>query len=78
MRCADLAERLTEFMEGELSPDEESAALEHLASCEHCETVLSETRDVVNLARDHGRPELTEPDRARMLDSITSEAKLNR
>lgn len=73
MRCEDLAERLIDFMEGDLDAEEESAALEHLASCESCERVLTETRDVVSLAREHGRPELTAVDRARMFSAITSE-----
>lgn len=70
MRCEDMAERLTDLMEGQLDPDEEAAALEHLAGCVHCETVLAETRDAVQSARDHGRAELADEDRARMLDSI--------
>ncbi len=73
MRCEDLADRLTDFMEGDLDAEEESAALEHLASCESCERVLAETRDVVSLAAEHGRPELTAKDRARMFSAITSE-----
>lgn len=72
MRCADLAENLTEFLEGELSASQESVALEHLATCENCERILSETREVMSMARDHGRPKLGPSDRARMLESITS------
>jgi len=73
MRCEDMAERLTDLMEGQLDPDEEAAALEHLAGCTHCETVLAETRDAVQLAQDHGRVELADEDRARMLDSIVGQ-----
>ncbi len=73
MRCEDMAERLTDLMEGRLDPDEEAAALAHLAGCVHCETVLADTRDAVQLAQDHGRVELADEDRARMLDSIVGQ-----
>lgn len=57
-------------MEGALPEDEQAQALDHLASCSHCESVLSETRDVVQLAQDHGQVELSEADRARMLSTL--------
>lgn len=70
MRCNDVAERLTDLMEGALPEAEEAAALEHLASCNRCETVLSETRDVVELAKEHGRVSLSAEDRSRMLSLV--------
>ena len=73
MRCEDLAERLTDMMEGDLEAGEEEAALEHLASCPSCERVLADTRDVVSLAHDHGRPSLSGNDRGRMLGAIVTE-----
>ncbi len=73
MRCEDLEERLTDLLEGDLESEVEEAALEHLASCDRCERVLTATRDVVRLAQDHGRPVLAATDRARMLDAITAE-----
>ena len=73
MECADVAERLTDLMEGDLDPDEESAALEHLATCQSCEQVLAETRDVVSLARTHGRVVLTEAERARRFGALMDE-----
>jgi len=57
-------------MEGDLEEVEQAAALEHLSSCSKCEAVLTETRDVVALAHDHGRVELSETDRARMLSTL--------
>ena len=70
MNCEDLAAKLTEFMEGELSAEDEVAALEHVASCTSCETVLSQTRDVVELAKDHGRAVLNDDDRDRLLSAV--------
>lgn len=70
MKCDELAERLTELMEGELDESDEAMALEHLSSCPSCESVLAETRDVVQLAKDHGRVSLSDADRDRMLSSV--------
>jgi len=75
MECADVAERLTDLMEGDLDDDVEAAALEHLATCPSCEQVLAETRDAVSLAREHGRVALTEADRARMFGALMDEVE---
>lgn len=70
MNCEEVAGRLTDLMEGDLDEAEQAQALEHLASCSSCEAVLSETLDVVQLANDHGRVELSKSDRSRMLESF--------
>lgn len=70
MKCEELAERLTDFLEGELEESEQAAALEHLSSCGSCEAVLAGTRDVMQLAQDHGRVELSDDDRSRMLSTL--------
>ncbi len=75
MRCDELAERLTDFLEGDLDPQTEEAAIEHLATCNHCEVVLAETREVTNLAHDYGRIAIEEADRDRLFDGITSRLK---
>lgn len=62
MNCAELAEQLTEFLEGELTADAELQALEHLATCERCETVLNQTRQTIGLVNRHGS-ETLEPNR---------------
>lgn len=72
MRCEELAERVTDLMEGDLGPDDEAEALEHLASCEHCERVLAETQAVVRLTREHGRETVDAADRRRLFDEITT------
>lgn len=68
-----MAERLTDLLEGELEESEERAAVEHLATCNACETVLSGTRDVVAVARDHGKVPLSDDDRARLWTRFSSE-----
>ena len=73
MRCEELAERLTDLMEGTLADDVEAAALEHLATCDSCEQVLADTEAAVALARDHGRIELDDTARRRLLDAIVGD-----
>jgi anti-sigma factor RsiW len=70
MECAELAEHLTDFLEGALDPDSEAAALEHLATCERCDAVLAQTRSVIDLAREHGRIGLEPGERDELLARI--------
>lgn len=70
MECEDLAEMLTDLLEGDVEADEEEAALAHLAACERCERVLAGTRDVIDLAREHGRAEIGTEDRERMFREL--------
>lgn len=71
--CELMAEMLTDLMEGDLAAETEAAALDHLASCRACETVLAETEAVRDLIRDHSRIDLEADDRNRMLASILAE-----
>lgn len=73
MDCEQLAERLTDFLQGDLEEAEEQAAIEHLATCHACETVLSRTRDVMEAARDHGRLPLSDGDQARLWERISGD-----
>jgi anti-sigma factor RsiW len=73
MDCADLEANLTDFLDGLLDPASESAALEHLATCERCEAVLTETRSVIELAARHGRVELPPTEREQLLQRILSD-----
>lgn len=75
MDCTEMAERLTDLMEGDLEAEVEAAALEHLATCSACETVLSETQDVVSLARDHGRSDLSEGSRSRLWNKVLGDVE---
>ena len=59
MDCQTLFEHLTDFLEEGLTPQQQALALDHLASCPHCEHVLEQTREVTRLVAEHGRVELT-------------------
>lgn len=70
MTCDELADGLTDFLEGELSEAETDAALAHLASCSRCEVVLADTRAVIEAGRSHGRVTLTDDHRSDLLASV--------
>jgi len=72
MECAELEANLTDFLDGLLDPESEAAALEHLATCERCESVLAETRAVITLANRYGRVELDRGERTNLLRRILS------
>ena len=73
MDCASLASQINEFLAGELPEAEHLAALEHLASCEACELVLAETREVDDLAEHHDHVPLSDDDRSRLLSNVIDE-----
>lgn len=75
MQCEDLADRLSELIDGELDEVTEAAAIEHLASCEACVQVLGETRSAIELVRANGRPELTTDMRVQLWRRIEVESR---
>ena len=75
MRCDELADGLTDFLEGDLEPHVQEAALEHLSSCPSCERVLAETRAVTVLAHEHGGATVEPTDRSRLFDRIASDLR---
>ncbi|HXY27248.1 MAG TPA: zf-HC2 domain-containing protein [Acidimicrobiales bacterium] len=70
MDCQTLFEHLTDFLEGSLTPEQEQLALEHLATCPRCETVLDQTREVTRLLAEHGRITLEGERRQELLHRI--------
>ena len=70
MDCSELAANLADFIDGSLSPEDEAAAIEHLATCTECEAVLAGTRSVVQLASRHAKVDLTSVERADLLSKI--------
>jgi anti-sigma factor RsiW len=50
MRCQDLVEVITDYLEGALSPGDRLRFEEHLAVCEGCRNYLEQMRATVRLA----------------------------
>ncbi len=70
MQCHELEANLTSFLEGELDQDTEAEALKHLATCSHCETVLSETRSVIAASAEFGQERMSQSAHKRLLNSV--------
>ena len=51
--CRDVVEVVTDYLEGELAPDDRRAFERHLAACEGCQAYLEQLRTVIRVA---GRP----------------------
>ena len=77
MDCAQVEANLTDFLDGLLEPAAEAAALEHLATCERCDLVLTQTRAVIDLAGEHGRVVLAASEREDLLARIVGDQSLS-
>lgn len=47
MNCDEFVELVTEFLEGALDEENQERFVEHLASCDGCETYLDQVRSTV-------------------------------
>lgn len=56
--CDRLDSMLPDLFSGDLTPAEEEAAAEHLATCNHCRVTVSDLEQVGDLGRRHGKLEL--------------------
>lgn len=73
MRCDEVFDNLTDLLDGALDPEVEAAALEHLATCERCESTFAETRTLVELAAEERPPGLDPAARSSLLDRIVAD-----
>lgn len=56
--CDQLDSLLPDVFGGDLSAEDEAAAAEHLATCNHCRVTVSDLEHVGDLGRRHGKLEL--------------------
>ncbi|MEX2620836.1 MAG: zf-HC2 domain-containing protein [Egibacteraceae bacterium] len=73
MRCDEMADRLTDLLEGDLSAAEEQAALAHLATCPNCELVLADVRGLLDAAPGAARDVLDPEARKRLRAAVVAE-----
>lgn len=64
--CRRLAERVSEYLDGELPPEVAEKVREHFADCSNCETFLTSLQRVKNLGTLLPRDPLT-PEQLRQL-----------
>ena len=49
LRCQELVELVTEYLEGALPPEEQRAVEEHLATCDGCTTYVEQMRTTLRI-----------------------------
>ncbi|RMF80734.1 MAG: zf-HC2 domain-containing protein [Chloroflexi bacterium] len=55
MKCEELVEYVSDYIDNNLSEELSEAAREHLATCENCRIVLNSTQQMILLYREHGK-----------------------
>jgi anti-sigma factor RsiW len=70
LTCDDLETMLPEFLDGSITPDQESLAAEHLATCDACTAELGELQGVTKLYREHGTMHLPDDARKRISEAL--------
>jgi anti-sigma factor RsiW len=53
MNCTDFLSQLTDYFDGQISPELLEEVRAHLAGCSHCEVVLNTTRRTIEVYRDN-------------------------
>ena len=51
MTCTDFLSQLTDYFDGQISPELLEEVRAHLAGCNHCEVVLNTTRKTIEIYR---------------------------
>jgi anti-sigma factor RsiW len=75
MTCTDFLSQLTDYFDGQISPELLEEVRTHTASCHHCEVVLDTTRKTISVYRDHELYELSNDFRERLHAAIMSKCK---
>ncbi|MEV4420226.1 zf-HC2 domain-containing protein [Patulibacter sp. NPDC049589] len=68
MPCAEFVERVTDYLEGALSPDDLQRLESHLAACAKCALYLRQLRDTLELTGELRDEHLTPEMRAELRD----------
>ena len=72
MKCKELVELITEYLEGELSEVDEARFEQHLVGCDACTTYLEQMRKTI-AALGHIPPETLSPEAERELGRVFAE-----
>jgi anti-sigma factor RsiW len=70
MTCTDFLSQLTDYFDGQISPELLEEVRTHTASCHHCEVVLDTTRKTISVYRDNELYELSTELRERLHTAI--------
>ena len=61
MKCREMVELMTDYLEGALSPSERARFDEHIAGCNGCRAYLEQMRSTVRAVRRLAEEDIPEP-----------------
>ncbi|MDE3106188.1 MAG: zf-HC2 domain-containing protein [Acidobacteriota bacterium] len=70
MTCTDFLSQLTDYFDGQVSPELIEEVKRHTQECSHCEVVLDSTRKTIQVYRDNEVYELSADLRERLHSAI--------
>jgi len=78
MNCTDFLSQLTDYFDGQISPDLLEEVRAHLAGCTHCEVVLNTTRQTIEVYRGNEIYEISDDLRDRLHSAIMTKCMASR
>lgn len=70
MNCTDFLSQLTDYFDGQISPELLEEVRAHLSGCKHCEIVLNTTRKTIEVYRGNEVYELSDDLREQLHSAI--------
>ncbi|WP_263365928.1 anti-sigma factor family protein [Edaphobacter bradus] len=75
MNCTDFLSQLTDYFDGQISPELLEEVRAHLAGCSHCEVVLNTTRQTIEVYRGNDIYEISTELRERLHSAIMAKCR---
>ena len=72
MNCTDFLSQLTDYFDGQISPELLEEVRTHLGECSHCRVVLNTTRQTIEVYRDNEIYNISEDLREQLHSAIMS------
>ncbi|WP_420640981.1 anti-sigma factor family protein [Candidatus Leptofilum sp.] len=70
MKCEELLQYLSDYIDQELEEELNSEAQEHLATCQNCRVVLDSTQQTIFLFREQGKRTIPAQSRVRLFNQL--------
>ncbi len=70
MNCTEFLAKLTDYFDGQIDPELLAEVKDHLGVCQHCEVVVSTTRQTISIYRAHETYEFSEDLAARLRTAV--------
>ncbi|MBK7895324.1 MAG: anti-sigma factor [Candidatus Promineifilaceae bacterium] len=70
MKCEELLQYLSDYIDQELDDALTTEAQEHLATCHNCRVVLDSTQQTIFLFREQGKRSIPAQSRSRLFDQL--------